>query len=308
MNPLLEIKKLSVKFGNVRAVNDVTFSLFPGETVALLGESGSGKSATASSIMRLISGSLTGQIMFEGENLLDFSERKMQEVRGKKIGIVFQDPMTSLNPTLTIGKQVIEGTGSKEKALAILHSVGISEPEKRFHQYPHELSGGMRQRVMIAIAISQSPKLLIADEPTTALDTTTQAQILELLKKLQKEMKMTTLLITHDLRIVAGIADRILVMYAGKIVEMGTASEIYHSPAHPYTQALLKALPRLDLDKKIELLPIPGSPPKSSEEFQGCPFAPRCSKKLGPCERKAPSFFNLKNNHNTLCWQYEKTD
>lgn len=305
MNPLLAIKNLSINFGTKSVVNNISFSVFPGETVALLGESGSGKSVTAGAIMRLLNAKVSGEIAFEDTNLLTLNEKKMREVRGKKIGIIFQDPMTSLNPTLTIGKQIMEGAITKEKALSLLHAVGISEPQKRFRQYPFELSGGMRQRVMIAIAISHSPKLLIADEPTTALDTTIQTQILELLKQLQKDLKMATLLITHDLRIVAGIADRVLVMYAGSLVEMGSVSDIYHSPSHPYTEALLRSLPRLDLDKKSALHPIPGSPPYFSETFSGCPFAPRCHKKLSNCSEKSPPLIQIKKDHFTNCWHYE---
>lgn len=308
--PLLEVKDLSIAFKkekeSVRVVDNISFSLHEGETLALVGESGSGKSVTAQTILRLCECYSQGKILFEGDNLLDFSEKQMLNIRGKKIGMIFQDPITSLNPTLKIGEQITEGLNlsKKEKKLRlieILHSVGISEPQLRMRQYPHELSGGMRQRVMIAIAMISSPKLLIADEPTTALDVTIQAQILELMKSIQKKMKMAILLITHDLRIVAGMADRVLVMYRGQIVETGSVESIFYSPSHPYTEALLHSLPNLDMDKSKELFSISGFPPHATEKREGCLFAPRCSKLHSPCLTKVPKLLPIDQNQDSAC-------
>lgn len=320
--PLLEVKNLAVSFrtylGKVSAVQDISFLIRKGETVAIVGESGCGKSVTAHSIMRLIpssSGEIEkGKIYFQGEELLSKSKKEMERIRGRKMGMIFQDPMTSLNPTMRIGAQIQEGlikhlglnrTESREKVLEMLRVVGISEPEKRMDQYPHELSGGMRQRVMIAIALACSPALLIADEPTTALDVTIQAQILELMKALQQKMGMSIILITHDLGIVAGMCDRVMVMYGGKIVESGTVEHIYNSPKHPYTQGLLRSLPRLDMDKKKELVPIYGTPPNLLNPPKGCPFWRRCEKAMRICSQKPSATVEVNPHHHVSCWLEE---
>jgi oligopeptide/dipeptide ABC transporter ATP-binding protein len=301
--PLLEIKNLDIAFatdrGLIRPVRDVFFSMYPGQTVALVGESGCGKSVTSLSILRLIPQPpgkiLGGQVIFEGRNLLDLSERDMRSVRGKDIAMIFQEPMTSLNPVYTIGDQIVEAVTlhqgvSQEQAYEIaeeaLHDVGIADPHRRLSEYPHQLSGGMRQRVMIAMALSCRPKLLIADEPTTALDVTIQAQILDLLRKLQRERGMSILLITHDLGVVAENADVVAVMYASRIVEVATVEDLFDKPRHPYTEGLFKSVPKLGQETQ-RLMTIPGTVPNPARFPTGCKFHPRCprTRELTPPRR-----------------------
>jgi oligopeptide transport system ATP-binding protein len=291
--PLLEIIDLHTEFrtgaGVVRAVDGVGYTVGAGETIAVVGESGSGKSVTALSVLRLIPnppGEITaGSVMFDGRDLLTLSEPEMREIRGGAIGMVFQEPMTSLNPVLTIGRQITETleqhrgldrAAASKRAESLLVQVGIAEPARRLRQYPHQLSGGMRQRVMIAIALACDPKLIIADEPTTALDVTIQAQILELMKSLTRDRGIALIIITHNLGVVARYADRVNVMYAGRIVESGPAAEIYHDPRHPYTVALLRSVPRLDRPRQARLDPVEGQPPDLTRLDGGCAFRPRC--------------------------------
>ena len=290
---LLEVQELKthfkVKQGYIQAVNDISFTLKAGERVALVGESGCGKSVTALSIMRLVDqppGEYKGgQIYFEGKNLLALSEKEICNIRGGRIGMIFQDPMTCLNPTMTVGKQIAEGLlmhlklprpEARARAVQLLRQVGIPDATQRFHAYPHEFSGGMRQRVMIAIALSCNPRLLIADEPTTALDVTVQAQILELISAVCQEAGTALLLITHDLGVVAGMTERVIVMYAGKIVEEAQTEELFAHPRHPYTVGLLASVPRLDVPRHEELPTIEGAPPDLLAPPPGCPFMPRC--------------------------------
>lgn len=316
MEHLLEVKDLEVQFstyaGVVQAVRGVSFQVSPGEVVALVGESGCGKSVTAQSIMRLLPSppaKITGgSIIFNNEDLLQKTERQMRKIRGNTIGIIFQDPLTFLNPVLSIATQVTENlilhkgmtkSQARQKAIELFKMVGIPEPEVRLKQYPHQFSGGMRQRVMIAMALACEPKLLIADEPTTALDVTIQAQILALLKEIKQRLKTAIILITHDLGVVAGIADRVLVMYAGQIVESGTVDEILKSPSHPYTWGLLKSVPRLDMDKTKKLTPIWGQPPDLLQEFTWCPFVPRCDYAMEICAQEMPPEFG---ETRVRCW------
>jgi oligopeptide/dipeptide ABC transporter ATP-binding protein len=291
--PVLSIRDLAVEFGTedgvVRAVDGVSYDVYPGETLGIVGESGSGKSVSTMSILGLIPqppGRITsGTAMFKGHDLLKLSKKALRRVRGNEMAMVFQDPMTSLNPVLKIGYQIGEAikthhSGAKDgdikaRAIDLLRIVGVPNPERRYDQYPHEFSGGMRQRAMIAMAIANSPSLLIADEPTTALDVTIQAQILEVLKKAQDETHAATILITHDLGLIAELADRVIVMYAGKVVELGDVSTIFESPRHPYTVGLMESLPRLGVDDDW-LRPIPGQPPSLINRPPGCPFHPRC--------------------------------
>lgn len=318
MEKILEINNLSVSFhsynGEIQAVRQVDLTLYEQETLAIVGESGSGKSVTAQSIIQLNATPpgeyKSGEILFHGENLLNKPERDMERVRGKEVGMIFQDPMTSLNPTIRIGKQITEAIEkheqmSKEKAyergLELFRLVGINDPERRMRQYPHEFSGGMRQRVMIAIALSCNPKILIADEPTTALDVTIQAQILDLLKQIQREMKMAILLITHDLGVVANIADRVAVMYGGKVIETGTVDEIFYEPKHPYTWGLLASMPRL-YDEQEELQSIPGTPPDLKDPPKGCPFAVRCPYAMQVCDQYMPNYIKSSKTQKTACW------
>ncbi|WP_276355271.1 ABC transporter ATP-binding protein [Cohnella caldifontis] len=319
MKPILEVKDLNVSFevygGEVQAVRGVNFSVGEGEAVAIVGESGSGKSVTAQTIMRLIPtppGNIkSGSVLFDGQDLLSLSEREMQKVRGNKIGMIFQDPMTSLNPTMTVGAQIIEGLMKHEKlsrsaartrAIELLSMVGIPNPESRIKQYPHHFSGGMRQRVMIAIALACNPSLLIADEPTTALDVTIQAQILRLMKDLQQKTKTSIILITHDLGIVADVCDRVIVMYAGQIVETGTKWEIFRNPQHPYTKGLLRSLPRLDQRKGEPLVPIFGTPPDLIQPPKGCGFCSRCDEAMRICETDVPAPTSLSDTQTVRCW------
>ncbi len=319
MDRLLDVKELEVSFdtyaGEVKAVRGVSFYLDKGEAIAIVGESGCGKSVTAQSIMRLIPSPpgrvKNGTIMFNEKEILKLSEREMQAVRGSEMGMIFQDPMTSLNPTMTIGKQITEGLikhrhlskqQANEEALRMLKLVNIPNAEKRLKQYPHEFSGGMRQRAMIAIALACNPKLLIADEPTTALDVTIQAQIIELMQELQKELNTAIILITHDLGVVADMAQRILVMYAGKIVESGSLEDIFYRPQHPYTWGLLKSVPRLDAKQKEELMPIDGTPPDLFAPPAGCGFAARCEYCMNICKEKQPEFLQVGEGHHAACW------
>ncbi|UQD52160.1 peptide ABC transporter ATP-binding protein [Bacillus methanolicus] len=318
MEKILEVKDLHVTFqtygGEVKAVRGVTFDLYKGETLAIVGESGCGKSVTSQSIMRLIPnppGKITnGQILFKGRDLTKLKEPEMRKIRGSDISMIFQDPMTALNPTLTIGDQMIEGIlqhqhvtkeEAKKKALVMMDLVGIPSPEFRFKQYPHQFSGGMRQRIVIAMALVCQPEVLIADEPTTALDVTIQAQILELFKDIQKKTGVSIILITHDLGVVAQVADRIAVMYAGKIVESGSRREIFYNPQHPYTRGLLNSVPRLDVDG-AELVPINGSPPDLFSPPVGCSFAARCEFAMEVCDKVYPFRTFLSQEHHVDCW------
>jgi oligopeptide/dipeptide ABC transporter ATP-binding protein len=303
--PLLEIRDLHTEFrtgaGVVRAVDGVSYTVDPGETVAVVGESGSGKSVTAMSVLRLIPnppGRITGgEVWFDGRDLLKLSEEEMRHVRGGDIGMIFQEPMTSLNPVLSIERQITETLeehrgsspeAAHARALELLRLVGISDPERRLRQYPHQLSGGMRQRVMIAIALACEPKLIIADEPTTALEVTIQAQILELMQSLTKRLGVALIIITHNLGVVARYARRVNVMYAGRIVESGRAGALYHHPRHPYTIALLRSVPRLDRPRQARLDPIEGSPPDLTRLGPGCSFRPRCRFAIPRCAESPP--------------------
>jgi len=316
---ILEVKDLRVSFnvrgGEVQAVRGVDFDVKKGEAVAIVGESGCGKSVTAQTIMRLIpsppSVIKSGSIKFKGEDLIKKSEKEMEAIRGKDIGMIFQDPMTSLNPTLTIGRQITEGLikhqkmtkqAAKERAIEILKLVGIPNPEARFAQYPHEFSGGMRQRAMIAIALACNPSLLIADEPTTALDVTIQAQILTLMKDLQSRLGTSIILITHDLGVVADMCDRVIVMYAGKVVETGTKWEVFKNPKHPYTKGLLRSVPRLDQKKDEELIPIIGTPPDLIKPPAGCGFCARCDEAMEICKTQDAGMTEISPSHKAACW------
>ena len=304
--------------GEVKALNDVSIHLNDGEVLGIVGESGSGKSVTAYSLMGLTAypGKLVGgTIDFNGHRINDLSEKEFRKIRGNEVSIIFQDPMTSLNPVYTIGNQIMEvillhTDKNKEQARArakeLLELVGINEPEKRLKQYPHELSGGMRQRVMIAIALACEPKLLIADEPTTALDVTIQAQILELMMELKQKLGMAIIMITHDLGVVASMCDRIAVMYAGRIVEYGTTDDIFYNPKHEYTKGLLKSIPRLDAKEHERLVPIEGTPIDLLNPPAGCPFAPRCSNCMKICLREMAPVTTFDDVHYTQCWMNQK--
>jgi oligopeptide transport system ATP-binding protein len=321
---LLEIRNEKLSFfteaGEIKALDDVSLRLFEGEVLGIVGESGSGKSVTAYSLLGLTAhpGRLIGgTICFNGHSIEKMNERKLRKIRGREISIIFQDPMTSLNPVYTVGNQIREvillhsdknRAEANERAKELLSLVGISEPEKRLKQYPHELSGGMRQRVMIAIALACEPKLLIADEPTTALDVTIQAQIVELMIELKKKIGMAIILITHDLGVVASICERIAVMYAGKVVESGTADEIFYRPAHEYTRGLLRSIPKLDDAEHTRLVPIEGSPVDMLCPPAGCPFAPRCSSCMKICLRQMPPETALSDTHYSRCWLLQKKD
>ncbi|UNK19447.1 ABC transporter ATP-binding protein [Paenibacillus sp. N3/727] len=319
MQRLLEVQDLRVSFhvrgGEVQAVRGIGFHVQPGEAVAIVGESGCGKSVTAQAIMRLLPHPPArihqGEIRFQGKDLLRMKEWEMQSIRGKDIGMIFQDPMTSLNPTMTIGRQITEvltkhqhmtAQKAKRRAIEMLEMVGIPHPASRFSQYPHEFSGGMRQRAMIAIALACRPALLIADEPTTALDVTIQAQILSVLKHLQREFGTSIILITHDLGIVADLCDRVIVMYAGQIVESGTKREIFKQPQHPYTRGLLRSLPRIDQSKDEPLVPIYGTPPDLAKPPTGCPFWARCNDAMRVCQQRQPESTSISGTHSASCW------
>ncbi|WP_096155137.1 MULTISPECIES: ABC transporter ATP-binding protein [Bacillus] len=318
MENILEVKNLHVSFdtfgGEVNAIRGVNFELQKGETLAIVGESGSGKSVTTKTIMRLLpentSNIKEGQILFDGKDLAKLPESQMQKIRGKDISMIFQDPMTSLNPTMTAGKQIMEGiikhqnaskSAAKEKAIDLLRLVGIPMPEQRFKQYPHQFSGGMRQRVVIAIALACNPKVLIADEPTTALDVTIQAQILDLMKDLQKKIETSIIFITHDLGVVANVADRVAVMYGGQIIEMGTVDEIFYDPRHPYTWGLLSSMPDLEL-AETELYAIPGTPPDLTNPPKGDAFAPRNQFAMQIDLEMEPPMFQVSNTHFAKTW------
>ncbi|AYV68566.1 MULTISPECIES: ABC transporter ATP-binding protein [Niallia] len=318
MSKLLEVKDLRVSFntynGEVQAVRGVSFDLNKGETLAIVGESGSGKSVTSNAIMRLLpepqSVIKTGEILFEGEDLVKKSKKEMQKIRGKDISMVFQDPMSSLNPTMKIGNQIMEGlikhqnmnkSDAKKRALELLELVGIPQPEVRINQFPHQFSGGMRQRVVVAIALACNPKILIADEPTTALDVTIQAQILELMKDIQKKTDSAIIFITHDLGVVANVADRVAVMYAGKIVEIGTVDDIFYNPKHPYTWGLIGSMPTLDSDDE-ELFAIPGSPPNMLKPPVGDAFASRNKYALEIDKVMEPPMFKVSDTHYAATW------
>ncbi len=319
MGKVLEVKNLEVVFktygGSINAVRDVSFSLDEGECLAIVGESGSGKSVTAKSILRLIPsppGQIKkGEILFCNADIMAKSKKQMRMIRGGDMGMIFQDPMTSLNPTMRVGRQIAEnirrhdrigGSEAMKKAVEALRLVEIPNPERRIHQFPHELSGGMRQRVMVAMSIVCRPKLLVADEPTTALDVTIQAQILDLIKDLQKKLNTAVILITHDMGVVANMAKRVLVMYAGKIVESGTTADIFYSPRHPYTIGLLKSMPRLDHASKDRLLSIEGTPPDLFSPPKGCAFAARCEYCMKICKLKQPEAFQVSEDHTSSCW------
>jgi oligopeptide/dipeptide ABC transporter ATP-binding protein len=306
MSALLDVRNLHTEFrtgaGLVRAVDGVSYTVDPGETVAIVGESGSGKSVGAMSILRLIPdppGRITqGQILFAGRDLLGLSADEMRAVRGNEIGMVFQEPMTSLNPVLTIGRQITETlqqhrgadrATADRRAVELLSLVGIADPERRLRQYPHQLSGGMRQRIMIAVALTCEPRLIIADEPTTALDVTIQAQILELMTGLTRRLNVALIIITHNLGVVARYAGRVNVMYAGRLVESGSAAEVYHDPRHPYTLALLRSVPRLDRPRQARLDPVEGQPPDLTRLDGGCAFRPRCRFAVEACAASQPA-------------------
>ena len=321
---LLEIKDEKLSFftpaGEVKALNGVSFSMNEGEVLGIVGESGSGKSVTAYSIMGLTAypGKLIGgTIYFNGHQIEKMSEKEMRKIRGNEVSIIFQDPMTSLNPVYTIGNQITEvirlhtGKSKKEaydRAKELLELVGINEPTKRLKQYPHELSGGMRQRVMIAIALACEPKLLIADEPTTALDVTIQAQILELMQELRQKLGMSIIMITHDLGVVASMCERIAVMYAGHIVEYGTADEIFYEPKHEYTKGLINSIPKLSAQEIVRLVPIEGQPVDLLNPPAGCPFAPRCANCMKICLREMPPKTELSDTHYRHCWLLQKEE
>lgn len=319
MDKVLEVKNLAVSFktffGEVEAVRGISFEVGKRETVAIVGESGCGKSVTANSIMQLLpmppAFYKSGEIFFNGVDLLKKSQKEMQDIRGDQIAMVFQDPMTSLNPTMRIGKQIVEGlihhqkiskVEARKKAIEMLNLVAVPQAEKRITQFPHEFSGGMRQRVMIALAMVSTPQLLIADEPTTALDVTVQAQILELMKELQDKLDMAIILITHDLGIVADMSDKVIVMYAGQIVEEGLTEEMFKNPKHPYTKKLLASVPRLDMSRDEPLHSIDGTPPDLYIPPKGCSFYDRCDYAMKICKDNMPDFESESKTHKSRCW------
>ncbi|MGN0482655.1 MAG: ABC transporter ATP-binding protein [Lachnospiraceae bacterium] len=322
--PLLEVKNLEVSFLNgkteVPVIRGINYTLRQGEVLGIVGESGSGKSVSTNCILQLLpgSGKITGgEIWFEGKNLLAMSEKEIQKVRGNEISMIFQDPMTSLDPLFTIGYQLeealkkhtdLEKQQRKKRMIELLEMVGINQPEKRLRQYPHEFSGGMRQRAMIAMALSCNPKLLIADEPTTALDVTIQAQIIDTLKELKEKLNMSVIFITHDLGVVSDICDRILVMYAGEVVEAADKRDIFYDYRHPYTEGLLKSVPKIDQSRDSKLLPIEGNPPDMQLLGAECPFAHRCQYAMKICAKHRPPQFPVKEGHEVACFRYYRDE
>jgi oligopeptide transport system ATP-binding protein len=319
MSKVLQVNDLHVSFdtyaGEVKAVRGVSFELNEGEVLAIVGESGCGKSVTAQTIMKLNpmppARIVRGGVLLADKDIVHATEKEMRRIRGKEVSMIFQDPMTCLNPTMQIGKQLTEAIRNhqkvtnkqaEEEAVRLLKLVKIPNPEQRIKQYPHEFSGGMRQRVMIAMALSSAPKLLIADEPTTALDVTIQAQIMDLLQEIKEKTNTAIILITHDLGVVASMADRVAVMYAGKIVETGSAEDIFYRPKHPYTKALLRSLPTTDMDRSIRLVSIPGTPPDLLNPPTGCGFASRCNDCMKICHEELPPHFTIEKNHYADCW------
>ena len=315
---VLEVRDLHTSFftdsGEVQAVNGVSFNLGRGKILGVVGESGSGKSVTAYSIMQILASTgkvVKGEILFNGENILNYNKKQMDEFRGEKCSIIFQDPMTSLNPTFTVGWQLREAlrlhtqyktrSAANRRAIELLEMVGVNEPESRIKQYPFELSGGMRQRVMIAMALACEPDILIADEPTTALDVTIQAQILELMKDLQKKLGMAIILVTHDLGVIASMCDEIIVMYGGRVCERGTADDIFYRPCHEYTKGLLRSIPNVD-NMKEKLVPIGGSPINMLAMPKGCAFCPRCENALKVCLDQEPEELQMPDGHYAACW------
>lgn len=323
MATLLEVKGLETQFftqdGVVHAVNGISYTLDEGETLAIVGESGCGKSVGVMSLIRLIpippGKVVAGEVWFDGQDLVKLSNDEIRQVRGNRIAMIFQDPMTSLNPVLTIGRQLTEGMQlhlgmdkeqSRKRAIELLELVGIPGADKRLDEYPHQFSGGMRQRVMIAMGLSCNPQLLIADEPTTALDVTIQAQIVDLVKELKEKIGMAIIWITHDLGVVAGVAERVIVMYAGLIAEEAPVHELYANPLHPYTLGLLKSMPRLDLGKEEKLIPIDGLPPDLVDFPVGCPFAARCMYRNDQCTTENPPIEYVTPTHRVACWRWEE--
>lgn len=323
-DPILQVRELQTHFrtddGIVKAVDGVSFDLHKGETLGIVGESGSGKSVTNLSLMRLIPSPpgriVGGEVLFHDEDLLKVSQRRMREIRGNKISMIFQDPMTSLNPFLRVSTQLIETIrlhqglsrrAARAQAVERLAMVGIPKPERRIDDYPHQFSGGMRQRVMIAMALSCNPEILIADEPTTALDVTIQAQILEIVQRLADELGTAVIMITHDLGVVAGMCDTVVVMYAGKIVESGSAHELFKDPQHPYTRGLIKSVPRLDQKQADRLFSIDGQPPNLIDLPDVCPFYPRCEHAMDICKRKYPTTTKLGETRSVNCWLHNET-
>lgn len=319
MAKLLEVKNLKTQFftqdGVVHAVNGISYSVSKGETVAIVGESGSGKSVGVMSLIRLIPqppGKIVdGEVWFDGQDLLKLSEDELRGIRGNRIAMIFQDPMTSLNPVLTIGRQITEALElhlnmsreqSRQRAVQLLELVGIPDAGQRLDDYPHQFSGGMRQRVMIAMGLSCNPQLLIADEPTTALDVTIQAQIVDLVNRLKEELGMAIIWITHDLGVVAGMAQRVIVMYSGYIIEEASVDDLYAHPRHPYTLGLLRSIPRLDLGRQKRLIPIEGLPPDLLELPNQCPFAPRCAFSVEKCWQENPPLEEVRPDHRSACW------
>ena len=320
MDKILQVENLRVSFntyaGEVRAVRGVSFEVGRGETLAFVGESGCGKTATAKAIMRLwkppyVDIKDDSVILYNGEDVMKMDKKRLQALRGNEISMIFQDPMTSLNPTMTVGKQIMEGlrlhrgmnkAEARKEALHMLHMVKIPDPEKNLDAYPHQLSGGMRQRVMIAIALACEPSILIADEPTTALDVTIQAQILDLIQHLKTEMNTAIILVTHDLCVIANFADRVQVMYAGQVVERGTTREIFNEAKHPYTWALLSSVPALAKENKQELYALKGTPPDLILPLEHCPFAARCEYCMGICRERMPEETQLSGTHKVSCW------
>ncbi len=318
MEKILSVENLCTSFtnssGQIRAVRGVSFSVSKGQTLGIVGESGSGKSVTSMSILRLLAQGgrvVDGSIIFDGQDLTKATDKQIRNIRGARIAMIFQDPMTALNPLMTVGQQVAEmfkqhqgqmsRAAIKQEVIKLFEMVKIPEPEKRYNAYPHEFSGGMRQRVMIAMALALKPDVLIADEPTTALDVTIQAQILKLLKSIQEEMGMAILFITHDLGVVAELCQQVIVMYGGLIMEEGGIDQIFEKPSHPYTMGLLNSMPEVTQDKAKRLTPIPGSPPDMTNPPAGCPFAPRCAYARNICAQELPPYYTVGDGHRTLC-------